>query len=81
MKTYHCENVMCFTAGTLIRTAEGLVPAEEITQRMLVWTMVDGYQPLRRIGSCEMSKTDLEACANVRPTRIKADALGQKLPD
>ena len=29
--TWDRTNVMCFTAGTLIRTAEGLVPAEELT--------------------------------------------------
>jgi hypothetical protein len=34
--TWDSTNVMCFTAGTLIRTAEGLVPAEELTQGMLV---------------------------------------------
>ena len=28
-----------------------------------------------------MSKTDLEAHANVRPIRIKADALGQNMPE
>lgn len=32
--TWDSTNVMCFTAGTLIRTAEGLVLAEEITQGM-----------------------------------------------
>ena len=28
-----------------------------------------------------MSKTDLEAHANIRPIRIKADALGQNMPE
>ena len=54
--TWVSTNVMCFTAGTLIRTAEGLVPAEEITQGMLVWTKDDGYQPVRWIGTRQMSK-------------------------
>ena len=57
------------------------MPAEEITQGMLVWTKDDGYQPARWIGTCQMSKADLEAHANVRPIRIKAGALGQNLPE
>ena len=79
--TWDSTNVMCFTAGTLIRTVEGLVPAEEITQGMLVWTKDDGYQPMRWIGTRQMSKTDLETHANVRPIRIKAGALGQNMPE
>ena len=79
--TWDSTNVMCFTAGTLIRTEEGLVPAEEITQGMLVWTKDDGYQPIRWIGTRQMSKTDLEAHTNIRPIRIKAGALGQNLPE
>ena len=45
--TWDSTNVMCFTAGTLLRTVEGLVLAEEITQGTLVWTKDDGYQPIR----------------------------------
>ena len=48
---------------------------------MLVWTKDDGYQPVRWIGTRQMSKTDLEAHANVRPIRIKAGALGQNMPE
>ena len=79
--TWDSTNVMCFTAGTLIRTVEGLVPAEEITQGMLVWTKDDGDQPVRWIGTRQMSKTDLETHANIRPIRIKAGALGQNMPE
>ena len=79
--TWDSTNVMCFTAGTLIRTVEGLVPAEEITQGMLVWTKDDGYQPVGWIGTRKLSKTDLESHANVRPIRIKAGALGQNMPE
>ena len=79
--TWDSTNVMCFTAGTLIRTAEVLVPAAEITQGMLVWTKDDGYQPIRWIGTRQMSKVELEEHANVRPIRIKAGALGQNMPE
>lgn len=74
-------NVMCFTAGTLIRTIDGLVPAEDITQGMLVWTKDDGYQPIRWIGTRRMTRSELAEHANVRPIRIKAGALGDNLPE
>jgi len=47
---------------------------------MLVWTKDDGYQPVRWIGMRQISETDLEAHAKVRPIRIKAGALGQNMP-
>jgi len=79
--TWDTTNVMCFTVGTLIRTIDGLVPAEEITQGMLVWTKDDGYQPVRWVGARKMSKHDLAEHSNVRPIRIKAGALGQNVPE
>ena len=48
---------------------------------MLVWTKDDGYQPVRWIGTRQMSETDLEAHPKVRPIRIKAGALGQNMPE
>ena len=48
---------------------------------MLVCTKDDGYQPVRWIGTRQMSKTDLEAHANIRPIRFKAGALGQYMPE
>lgn len=79
--TWDTTNVMCFTAGTLIRTIDGLVPAEDITQGMLVWTKDDGYQPIRWIGTRRMTRSELAEHANVRPIRIKAGALGDNLPE
>ena len=48
---------------------------------MLVWTKDEGYQPVRWIGTRKMSKTELEAHANVRPVRIQVGALGQNVPE
>ena len=48
---------------------------------MLVWTKDDRYQPVRWIGTRQMSKTDLEEHANVRPILIKVGALGQNMPE
>ena len=48
---------------------------------MLGWTKDDRYQPVRWIGTRQMSKTDLEEHANVRPILIKVGALGQNMPE
>jgi hypothetical protein len=64
-----------------ILTQRRRIKSVRLTQGMLVWTKDDGYQPVRWIGTRQMSKTDLEAHANVRPIRIKAGALGQNMPE
>ena len=79
--TWDTTNVMCFASGTLIRTADGLVPVEQLTQGALVWTKDDGYQPVRWIGARKITQADLNQYENVRPIRIQAGALGQNLPE
>lgn len=37
----------CFVRGTLIETAQGDMPVEEITDGTQVWTLHDGFQPVR----------------------------------
>jgi len=64
-----------------ILTQRRRIKSVRLTQGMLVWTKDDGYQPVRWIGTRQMSKTDLEAHANVRSIRIKAGALGQNMPE
>jgi hypothetical protein len=64
-----------------ILTQRRRIKSVRLTQGMLVWTKYDGYQPVRWIGMRQMSKTDLEAHANVRSIRIKAGALGQNMPE
>ena len=64
-----------------ILTQRRRIKSVRLIQGMLVWTKDDGYQPVRWIGTRQMSKTDLEAHVNVRPIRIKAGALGQNMPE
>jgi len=64
-----------------ILTQRRRIKSVRLTQGMLVWTKYDGYQPVRWIGMRQISETDLEAHAKVRPIRIKAGALGQNMPE
>ena len=57
------------------------IKSVRVTQGMLVWTKDDGYQPIRWIGTRQMSKVELEEHANVRPIQRKAGALGQNMPE
>lgn len=42
-------DLACFTAGTRIETAEGLVAVEDLRCGMMIETMDHGLQPLRRV--------------------------------
>lgn len=72
--------VPCFTTGTLIRTDRGDVPVQELAVGDLVLTRDRGAQPIRWVGSRVLSATDLSMSERLRPIRIRAGALGEKLP-
>lgn len=72
--------VPCFTAGTLIRTAQGERPVEDLALGDLVWTRDNGLQPIRWIGRRVLRPAELAAQPNLRPIRIKAGALGAGQP-
>ena len=72
--------VVCFASGTLIDTATGLRPVEDLTVGDLVLTLDEGYEPIRWIGSRQLDSIDLTMHPNLRPIRIKAGALGEGLP-
>ena len=70
----------CFAAGTLIETQNGLTRVEDLTVSDQVLTYDHGYQPLRWVGSVELSPADLRANPKLRPILIRADALGMGYP-
>ena len=72
---------ICFTRGTLIMTAQGDVPVEELSSDDEVLTVDAEYQPIRWIGSIKLSKAELEANPEFRPIRIRASALGRGVPE
>lgn len=70
----------CFTRGTLIETAAGPRPIEELAEGELIVTRDNGLQKLRWIGSVNLSATALELNEKLRPIRIRAGALGDGVP-
>jgi len=58
--------------------AEALVE-HRVVSRAINATKDDGKQPVRWIGTCKMSKIDLDVDANLRPFRFKEAALVQNM--
>lgn len=73
--------VICFTPGTLIRTAEGDMPIENLREGDLVQTKDNGMQAIQWIGKRRMSGARLFAMPHLRPVRFHANALGLARPD
>lgn len=70
----------CFVRGTLIRTASGDRPVEELQVGDMVETGDHGLQPIRWIGSSPLSVRDLLARSKLKPIRIPANAFGAGMP-
>ncbi|MDV7269902.1 Hint domain-containing protein [Thioclava sp. A2] len=73
--------VPCFTPGTMIETAQGPLPVEDLRPGMRVLTRDNGYQELRWAGQRKLARARLEAQPELNPIRICAGALGNGLPD
>ena len=71
---------VCFRNGTLILTARGNVAVEDLRVGDMVMTRDHGPQPLRWIGSKQVTPELLQLFPNMRPVRIRAGALGADLP-
>ena len=72
---------VCFAAGTLISTSNGARQIEDLVCGDRVLTMDNGYQPIRWIGGRHVTAAELVANPKLRPIRIRAGALGRKVPD
>ena len=73
--------VICFTPGTMIRTSNGVIPIENLSEGDAVQTKDNGAQQIRWIGSRRMSGARLFAMPKLRPVRISAGVLGVDVPD
>ncbi|MDP5308511.1 Hint domain-containing protein [Paracoccus spongiarum] len=72
--------MICFADGTLIDTADGPVAVEDLRPGVLVRTADHGYQPLR-LALSRLVDADWQARNDrLRPVRISAGALGDRLP-
>ena len=70
--------VVCFTAGTLIRTPFGETLIDELQPGDLVCTADHGAQPIRWIGRREVDLMAVGSGANVHPVLIGKGVLGNR---
>lgn len=76
----YADIVPCFHAGTKIMTDSGEVPVDRLVLGSLVRTADHGLQPIRWIGTRQLSWQEIAAKPALRPIRISAGALGDGLP-
>jgi hypothetical protein len=74
------DDIPCFTAGTLIETARGAVPVEDLKLTDKVRTYDRGDQLMCWIGACRVTPAQLHKNSKLRPIMIGADALGAGYP-
>lgn len=70
----------CFAQGTLIRTAGGPKPVEDLQPGDLLATLDHGLQPILWVGSRLVDEAHLDLRPQDRPVLIRAGALGQAQP-
>ncbi len=73
--------VICFTPGTLIRTANGAKPIQDLHPGDAIATKDNGMQEIQWTGHRRMTGARLHAMPHLRPIRFRADALGLGRPD
>ncbi|SMO99580.1 Hint domain-containing protein [Paracoccus laeviglucosivorans] len=74
------EAPLCFAAGTMLETPDGLRAIEDLVEGDLVTTKDSGAQPIRWMGRTILNCTKLALNENLRPIRIKAGSLGGGTP-
>lgn len=75
------RGVICFTPGTLIRTAKGPCPVETLRVGDRIETRDNGLQDILWIGSRRITGARMHAMPQLRPIRFRAGALGMDEPD
>lgn len=75
------RGVICFTPGTLIRTADGAKRVEDLDEGDSIQTKDNGVQPIQWIGSREITGARLHAMPHLAPVRLRAGAMGDDIPD
>ncbi len=73
--------VICFTAGTQIRTEQGLKLVQDLGPGDKVLTKDNGAQEIQWVGARRMSGARLYAMPELRPIRFRAGALNAGEPD
>ena len=74
------EGVVCFTPGTWLETTKGPCLVEELVAGDKVITKDNGAEPILWVGSRNVSGARLYAMPDLRPVRIRENALGAGQP-
>lgn len=72
--------VVCFVAGTRIKTDRGPRPVETLRPGDRVWTMDAGFQPLRWVGQRTLTQAEQQANPQLCAVEIASGALGPNHP-
>lgn len=70
--------VVCFAAGTMIRTGDGEVAIENLRPGDLVQTMDNGLQPVAMLASRRLGPDQLAAHPRLKPVLIQPGAFGDR---
>lgn len=81
LSKFETFNFVCFAGDTLIKTSMGNRKIKDLSVGDYVLTADKGYQPIRWIGGRHISAATLLAHPKLRPIRIRAGALGARLPE
>ncbi|MDA8747929.1 Hint domain-containing protein [Litoreibacter sp.] len=84
VKSCHTDfggDVICFTAGTRIKTQDGHKLVETLGPGDHVQSKDNGCQEILWVGTRHMTGARLHAMPHLRPVRIKAHALQEGVPD
>ena len=71
--------IICFMAGTMIRTPHGEVAVETLTRGDLVMTTDDAAKPVAWLGKQTVSMVFADPLRSL-PVRVRAGALGENVP-
>lgn len=73
-------DVLCFTRGAMIETAQGPRPVEELRVGDAIPVRDGGTRPIRWISASKVGARALRRAPKLAPVRITAGALGNGLP-
>ncbi len=68
-------DIPCFVQGSMIATADGEIPIEDLKVGDLIETLDHGLKPIRWIGHRHLSAGDLAENENMRPIRIRKNVI------
>lgn len=73
--------IICFARGTMIATARGHRPVEDLRPRDRIITRDNGIQMLRWVGSRRLTASELVMMPEYQPILIRAGAIAPNMPE